>query len=77
MKNKIKEKHYAIHGTVHEKFTNLFKLYEKLENTPRSYGTNELFSSSEICLIEQIGDNNESLSVTDLADLLGVTKGAD
>jgi DNA-binding MarR family transcriptional regulator len=59
-----------------EKFVGLVRLYEVLESTPRRYGTDELLSSSEIHLIERIGDNNESLSVTDLAGLLGVTKGA-
>ena len=59
-----------------EKFVGLVRLYEELESTPRRYGTDELLSSSEIHLIERIGDNFESLSVTDLAGLLGVTKGA-
>jgi DNA-binding MarR family transcriptional regulator len=59
-----------------EKFVGLVRLYEELESTPRRYGTNELLTSSEIHLIERIGDNVESLSVTDLAGLIGVTKGA-
>ena len=58
------------------KFVGLVRLYEELEKTPRSFGTDELLSSSEIHLIERIGDNEERLSVTDLAVLIGVTKGA-
>jgi DNA-binding MarR family transcriptional regulator len=63
-------------NTIFEKFIRLFQLYQELEKTPRSFGTDELLSSSEIHLIEMIGDNDEVLSVTDLARLVGVTKGA-
>ena len=63
-------------NAIFEKFVRLVQLYEKLEKTPRSFGTDELLSSTEIHLIELIGDNKESLSVTDLARLIGVTKGA-
>lgn len=61
---------------IFEKFVQIVKLYEELERTPRRFGTDEYLSSSEIHLIELIGDNNESLSVTDLAGLIGITKGA-
>lgn len=61
---------------IHEKFTHLVKMASELEKQPRSYGTNELLSSSEIHLIEMIGDNEERLSVTDLARQINVTKGA-
>ena len=63
-------------NTIFEKFIRLFHLYEEVEKTPRHFGTDELLSSSEIHLIEMIGDNDETLSVTDLARLVGVTKGA-
>ena len=59
-----------------EQFYALVKLAQKLENTPRRFGTDEALTSAEIHLIEIIGDNNELLSVTDLSNLLGVTKGA-
>jgi DNA-binding MarR family transcriptional regulator len=61
---------------IHEKFMNLVELSVKLEKTPRRFGTEEPLSSREIHIIEVSGDSNESLSVTDLARLLGITKGA-
>ena len=48
----------------------------RLKQTPRPFGTDERLTSSEIHLIEIIGDNDEVLSVTDLSKVLGVTKGA-
>lgn len=61
---------------IHEKFATLVKMASELERQPRSYGTDELLSSSEIHLIEMIGENQERLSVTDLARQMNVTKGA-
>jgi DNA-binding MarR family transcriptional regulator len=61
---------------IHEKFAHLVKMSSELEKRPRSYGTGELLSGSEIHLIEMIGDNEERLSVTDLARHMNVTKGA-
>ena len=60
---------------IHEKFNQIIKLSEKLEKEPRTYGTDQLLARSEIHLIEVIADN-ESFSVTDLATLMGITKGA-
>jgi DNA-binding MarR family transcriptional regulator len=62
--------------TIHERFIRVLKLSEKLEKTPRKFGTDELFTSSEIHLVEIIGQHDETLSVTDLAGVLNVTKGA-
>ncbi|MDJ0829127.1 MAG: MarR family winged helix-turn-helix transcriptional regulator [Desulfobacterales bacterium] len=62
--------------TIHKKFFNIVKLMVELEKTPRHFGTDELLTSTEIRLIEAIGDNGETDSVTELANLLGVTKGA-
>ena len=62
--------------TIHERFSRVLKLAVQLEKKPRKFGTHELLTSSEIHLIEIIGDYAESLSVTDLAGVLGVTKGA-
>ncbi len=59
-----------------QKFSSIVKLASALEKQPRSYGTDELLTSTEIHLIETIGNNDETLSVTDLAKLSGVTKGA-
>lgn len=61
---------------LHLKFENLVKLYLELDKTPRRYGTDEKLTSSEIHLIEVIGDHDETLSVTDLAKYADVTKGA-
>ena len=60
---------------LHEKFNRIVKLSEKLEKEPRTYGTDQLLTSSEIHLIEVVADN-EDFSVTDLAKLMGITKGA-
>ena len=61
---------------IHEKFMNLVDLSVKLEKMPRRFGTEEPLSSREIHIIEVSGDNDERLSVTDLARFLGITKGA-
>jgi len=61
---------------LHDKFDHIVKLYTLLQNTPRTYGTGEKLTTAEIFLIENIGDNKESLSVTDLAKHMGITKGA-
>ena len=61
---------------IHERFRSVVALAVRLEQTPRPFGTDERLTSSEIHLIEIIGDNGEVLSVTDLSKVLGVTKGA-
>ena len=61
---------------IHERFLSVVALAVRLEQTPRPFGTDERLTSSEIHLIEIIGDNDEVLSVTDLSKVLGVTKGA-
>ena len=61
---------------LHEKFIHIVKLAHQFEKRPRRFGTDELLTNSEIHLIEVVGDNDESLSVTDLAGILEVTKGA-
>lgn len=63
-------------NVVHEKFFRIVELYKTLEKTPRSWGTDELLTSSEIQLIENIGDSDEKAGVTDLAKVVGITKGA-
>ncbi len=61
---------------IYAKLGNIIKLTTELEMQPRSYGTDELLTSTEIHLIEMIGNNGELLSVTDLSKQLSVTKGA-
>ena len=65
----------AIH-LIHERFKTVVDLAVKMEQTPRPFGTDERLTSTEIHLIELIGDHLETLSVTDLSKTLGVTKGA-
>ena len=60
---------------IHGKFERLMDLALKLDKMPKSFGTGQNLSHSEIHLIEIIGDNPK-LSVTDIAALIGVTKGA-
>ena len=71
-------KHFRQQGilALHEKFNRIVALAWQIERIPRAYGTDELLSSSEIHLIEVVGDQQEMLSVTDLSKQLGVTKGA-
>jgi len=62
---------HALHG----KFQELINLSIKLDKTPRKFGIDEELSCTEVHMLEIIGEN-EGLSVTDLANLEGVTKGA-
>jgi DNA-binding MarR family transcriptional regulator len=57
------------------KFAKVAKLWQQLDKQPRQFGTGENLSGPEIHVIEVIGQN-EGLSVTALANRLGVTKGA-
>jgi DNA-binding MarR family transcriptional regulator len=65
------EKRYIIHGY----FQSIMDLAQALEAVPRKYGTSSILSHAEIHMIEIIGDNENS-SVTDIASLLNITKGA-
>ena len=56
-------------------FHRVLNKMNKLEKKPRYYGTDHLLFGSEIHTIEAIG-HNPGISVTELADLQGVTKGA-
>jgi DNA-binding MarR family transcriptional regulator len=57
------------------RFQQIVQLANQLENRPRRFGTDERLTSAEINLIEVIGEN-EGSSVTELASLLTITKGA-
>ncbi len=54
----------------------VMELAEKLKKTPRRFGTGVLLSGAEIHLIDRIGEFEGELGVTDIARLMGVTKGA-
>ena len=56
-------------------FHRIMNKMAKLEKKPRYYGTEHLLYGSEIHTVEAIG-HNAGISVTELADLQGVTKGA-
>lgn len=60
---------------IHGKFQSLMALALKLDQMPKQFGTGRDLSHTEIHLIEIIGDNKD-LGVTDIARLIGVTKGA-
>ena len=62
---------HSLHGT----FLNIMKLADELEKIPRKFGTDQNISSTEIQLIELVGENS-NVSVTQLAKMQGVTKGA-
>ena len=70
MKNETPS-HFSIVG----RFARVVKLWQQLESRPRRFGIEEDLYSSEIHLIEAIGNKGE-LGVTDLSRVLGVTKGA-
>lgn len=57
------------------KFIKVVKAWQALEQQPRKFGLNEDMHSSEIHLVEAVG-HNKDMCVTDLADLMDVTKGA-
>ena len=61
--------------TIKQKFNSLIKLAHRLDTEPRAYGTDIMLTGVEIHLIELIGDNKNP-SVTEIARLFGVTKGA-
>jgi DNA-binding MarR family transcriptional regulator len=60
---------------IKQKFNSVLKLAQQMEAEPRKYGTDTMLTGVEIHLIELIGDNENS-SVTDVAKLFEVTKGA-
>ena len=60
---------------IKQKFYSVLKLAQQMEAEPRKYGTDTMLTGVEIHLIEIVGDNVNS-SVTDVAKLFGVTKGA-
>ncbi len=73
-KEKRNKKEISIHA-LPTKFQNIVKLSQKLEKIPRQFGTDVTLTNTEIHLVELIGET-ENLSVTDIAKLQEVTKGA-
>ncbi|WP_321370208.1 MarR family winged helix-turn-helix transcriptional regulator [uncultured Desulfuromusa sp.] len=60
---------------IKQKLHYVLKLAQQMETKPKKYGTDIMLTGVEIHLIELVGDNENS-SVTDVAKLFGVTKGA-
>ena len=58
-----------------ENFVRIVDKAQKMQHKPRHFGSEELLYSSEIHLIEIIGEH-EKRSVTELAGLMDITKGA-
>ncbi|GMQ57433.1 MarR family transcriptional regulator [Vallitalea sediminicola] len=54
-------------------FTSM-KLFEKIEKTPKDFGTEDLLYASEIHTIVAIGKNPES-NMTEIARIMDITKG--
>lgn len=57
------------------KFEKVMNQYNAGEKKPRYYGTKDLLYRSEVHTIDAIGKNNK-INVTQLAQYLGITKGA-
>jgi DNA-binding MarR family transcriptional regulator len=56
-------------------FLKILHLYSVIGRKPKDYGTGDLLYIAEIHTITMIG-NNHQVNMTQLADLMGVTKGA-
>ncbi|MBV7272073.1 MarR family transcriptional regulator [Clostridium sp. PL3] len=57
------------------KFEKVMNKYNKSEKKPKYYGTDDLLYRAEVHTIDAIGKNRK-INVTDLAEYLGITKGA-
>jgi len=56
-------------------FAELAELWLQIDKKPRRFGTDQDLYRAEVQLIETVG-STEGMSVTDLAGVLGITKGA-
>jgi DNA-binding MarR family transcriptional regulator len=56
-------------------FLKILHLYSVIARKPKDYGTGDLLYFTEIHTISMVGKNNE-INMTQLADLMGVTRGA-
>ncbi len=75
MENKKTKLIFKIVGS----FQRAMEMAAELEKKPRDFGTGEKLYSAEIHMIEAIGESeneNQKVSVTDIADYFGITKGA-
>lgn len=58
-----------------EQFIRILNKSAERQKTPRDYGTGEIIHQAEIHTIEAIG-NNPEIHISELAKILGVTRGA-
>lgn len=56
-------------------FVRVINKFSRLEKTPMDFGTGDILYPSEIHMIDMIG-KNEGINLTELAQRLGITKGA-
>jgi len=61
--------------TLIDLFLKILHLYSVIGRKPKDYGTGDLLYLAEIHTITMVGNNRE-INMTQLADLMGVTKGA-
>ena len=62
-------------GEIMEQFIRIVNKFNRFEKVPMDFGVEEMLYPSEIHTIEAIG-NNSRINVSQLAELLGITKGA-
>jgi len=58
-----------------DQFLNILHLYSVIGRKPKDYGTGDLLFFTEIHTISMVG-NNKEINMTNLAGLMGVTRGA-
>ena len=58
-----------------DQFLKILNLYEVLGRKPKDYGSGDLLYLTEVHTISVVG-KNESVNMTGLAELMGVTRGA-
>ena len=61
--------------TLIDLFLNILHLYSVIERKPKDYGTGDLLYFTEIHTITVVAKNRE-INMTQLAEIMGVTKGA-
>jgi DNA-binding MarR family transcriptional regulator len=61
--------------TLIDLFLKILHLYSIIGRKPKDYGTGDLLYFTEIHTIAMVGKNNE-VNMTQLADMMGVTRGA-
>jgi DNA-binding MarR family transcriptional regulator len=58
-----------------DQFLKILNLYSVISRKPKDYGTGDLLYFTEVHTISMVGKNKE-VNMTQLADIMGVTKGA-